>query len=232
MLDWSSFTLYLAQEKMLSTAAIRSTIEMAKQHEQERGYLAEMFERDVVGKAHVAIKLPEEDATASLMEFVIAYVEHVPDFLDATREITKAAQIQEHAEPFLQLAEDYFLKPPEILSGHIGLHELMDEAYLAHRLMEEVNDHYMVRTSIPLIPLDMTMSNLIVHSLIGEPFANELDNAVHYTVERTMMKRHVYDSEKFKAYVALHKNNQWDKEQQHWPCLTDQLSINLQFAHL
>jgi hypothetical protein len=108
----------------------------------------------------------------------------------------------------------------------------MDEAYLAHRLIEEVNDRFMLRTSIPLVPVDMTMSNLIVHSLIGEPFANELDEAVHYTVDRTMLKQHVYESEEFKAYVDLHKDNHWEKEQQHWPCLTDQLSINLQFAHM
>ena len=216
----------------MTTDAIRDTIALAKLYEQQHGHLAELFDRHVRDHIHFTIQLPEQNATASLVDFVIAYIEHVPNFIDAARAITSEAKIEEYAEPFLKLAEDYFLKPPEIVSDHIGLDELMDEAYLAHRLIEEVNDRFMIRTSIPLVPMDMTMSNLIVHSIIGEPFANELDEAVHYTAERTMMKEHVYEKPEFIAYVAQHKNNDWGREQQHWPCLTDQLSINLQFAHM
>ena len=160
----------------MTTAAIRDTIELAKLHEKQHGHLAQLFEKQVLENIHMAIQLPEEGAVESLVEFVISYVEHVPNFIDATRAITQAANIHEHAETYLKIAEDYFLKPPEIVKGHVGLDELMDEAYLAHRLMEEVNDRFMIRSSIPLIPMDMTMSNLIVHNLIGEPFANELDD--------------------------------------------------------
>lgn len=216
----------------MSTDAIRDAIALARLNEEQHGDMAMLLERHVKNHIHFTIQLPESEATANLVDFIIAYIEHVPDFIDAARAITREANIQEYTEPFLKLAEDYFLKPPEIISGHIGLDELMDEAYLAHRLIEEVNDRFMSHTSIPLVPMDMTMSNLIVHSIIGEPFANELDEAVHYTVERTMLKEHVYEKPEFKAYVAQHKNNDWEKEQQHWPCLIDQLAINLQFTHL
>ncbi len=216
----------------MPTNAIRDTIALAKLHEQQHGHMANLLDKHVKNDIHFTIQLPEQDATASLVDFIIAYIEHVPSFIDAARAITSEANIQEYTEPFLKLAEDYFLKPPEIVAGHVGLDELMDEAYLAHRLIEEVNDRFMIRTSIPLVPMDMTMSNLIVHSIIGEPFSNELDEAVHYTVERTMLKEHVYETPEFQAYVAKHKNNDWEKEQQHWPCLTDELSINLQFAHM
>ncbi len=215
----------------MATDAIRDTIELAKLHEKQHGHLTEILSQRVANNIHIAIQLPEENPTGSLVNFVITYIENVPNFIDAAREITSSANISEYAEPFLSLAEDFFLKPPEIVSGHVGLDELMDEAYLAHRLMEEVNDRYMIRTSIPLIPMDMTMSNLIVHSLIGEPFANELDEAVHFTVERAMIKEHVYDSKEFNAYIEQHKNNQWSQELSHWPCLTDSLAINLQFAN-
>lgn len=216
----------------MATNAIRDTIALAKLHENQHGHLASLLAQQVQHNIHIAIQLPEQDTTESLLDFVIAYIDHVPDFIDAARAIVQEANIQDFAEPFLKLAEDYFLKPPEIVSGHIGLDELMDEAYLAHRLIEEVNDRFMVHTSIPLVPMDMTMSNLIIHSLIGEPFANELDEAVHYTVERAMMKQHVYNTPAFKAYIEQHKNNDWRREEEHWPCLTDKLSINLQFAAL
>lgn len=217
---------------MVATSAIRDTIRLAKRHEQEQQHLATLLEQQIRHQMHGAIQLPKDDPTRSLMDFIVAYIEHVPDFIDATREITRKANIQACAEPYLRVAEDYFLKPPEIVAGHVGLHELMDEAYLAHRLMEEVNDRFMIRASIPLIPMDMTVSNLIVHSLIGEPFANELDEAVHYTVEITMMKEQVFETEAFKAYVEAHKNNHWADELRRWPCLTDELSINLQLPSI
>lgn len=215
----------------MSTKAIHDTIAMAKLHEQKTDHLAGLLKQHLDNDVHLAIQLPEQHAVNSLIEFVIAYIEHVPSFLTAIRAITQDARISEYTEPFLELAEGFFLKPPEIVAGHVGLDELMDEAYLAHRLMEEVNDRFMSRTSIPLVPLDMTMSNLIIHSLIGEPYANELDEAVHYTVERTTIKEYVYDTPEFKAYIEQHKGNQWEKEHLNWPCLTDQLSINLHFFH-
>lgn len=218
---------------MVTTAAIRDTISLAKIHEQKHRYLAKLLEQYVhKHTVHLAIQLPEDNPVGSLVDFIIAYIEHVPSFIDAARSITQKAKIQEYAEPYLKLAEAFFLKPPEIVAGHIGLEELMDEAYLAHRLMEEVNDRFMVRSSIPLVPMDMTISNLIVHSLIGEPYSNELDEAVHFTVERAMMKEHVYESDEFKAYVDTHRNNSWKEVLEHWPCLTDELSINLQLAGL
>lgn len=214
----------------MSTAAIRDTIKLAKLHEQQNGQLLKLMEHYAYNNAHMSIQLPEQNPGASLVEFIVAYIENVPNFIDAVREITLEANIQDYAETYLQIAQDYFLKPREAVAEHVGLRELMDQAYLAHRLMEEVNDRFMLRSSIPLVPMDMTMSNLIVHSLIGEPFVNELDEAVQYTVECTTIKEHVYDSEEFKAYVASHKNNRWDHELNNWPCLTDHLAIRLQLA--
>lgn len=213
----------------MSTVAIRDTIRLARLREQQHRLLERRMDHHVKNCVHVSIQLPDENPVSCLVEFVVAYIENVPSFIEAVREITHQAEIQDYAEPYLQLAEDYFLKPPEIVAGHVGLEELMDEAYLAHRLMEEVNDRFMIRSSIPLVPMDMTVSNLIVHSLIGEPFANELDEAVQYTVERTMIKEHVYESDAFKAYLEARKKDCWKDELEKWPCLTDTLAINLQF---
>jgi hypothetical protein len=46
--------------------------------------------------------------------------------------------------------------------------------YLAHRLLEELNDVLNASYHCPVIPEDMTRSNLIVHHIIGEPFANNM----------------------------------------------------------
>jgi hypothetical protein len=218
-------------EDAVSIEAIRETIGLAIQHEDKTRHLAQIFE-DQADQLHMAVQLPEDNSVSSLVEFVIAYTQHVPNFLEAAWGITKTAKLEYYAAPILQLAEDFFLKPPEIIDGHIGLEELMDEAYLAHRLMEEVNDRFMMKAGIPLVPMDMTMSNLIIHNLIGEPFANQLDEAVRCAVESLMIKQHVYSSEPFKAYVKAHRGDHWERELKRWPCLTDKLSINLQFSGL
>lgn len=214
----------------MNIKTMHQTIAMAKSHEQKTGHLAKRLEQHLVSNIHIAIQLPKQDPVKGLLSFVIAYIERVPSFLEAAKTITGNANINEYAEPFLQLAEDFFLKPPEIIAGHIGLDELMAEAYLAHRLMEEVNDRFMLRTSIPLIPMDMTLSNLVIHNLLGEQFANQLDGAIERIVQTAMLKEHVYESREFKSYVDKHKNNQWQQEYQHWPCLMDKLAINLQFT--
>jgi hypothetical protein len=206
---------------------IHEMIKRAKAHERQHHNLATLLEQHVDSHDCSPIVLPKSGAIENLVKFVTAYIEHVPKFIEATQSITSSAGILDHTEPFIDLAEAYFLKPPSILAGHFGLDELMYEAYLAHRLMEEVNDRFMVRTSVPLIPMDMTKSNLIIHTLIGEPFANELDEAVHYTTEQAKAREHVYDSEAFKTYVRKHIDNQWEPEIKHWPCLIDHLSVDI-----
>lgn len=213
----------------MSTEKIRHSIKLATINEVETRHLEKMLCVQI-DKLHGMIELPDDEYIDVLLNFVIKYIEHVPDVIDAVRQVTDEAGISEYAKPFLSLAEEYFLKPPEMLTEHSGLHELMDEAYLTHRLIEEVNDRFIPKAGIPLIPIDMTRSNLIIHHLIGEPFANELDEAVHFTAECFISKDSEFNSEKFKAYVDKHKTKGWTDIVARWPCLTDDLAIDLKIG--
>ena len=208
----------------MSTDAIRDTIALAKGQEQQHRHLARLMESRAQQTLHFAIQLPEDKPVAALVDFVISYIEHVPDLIDEARATVAAANIQAVAGPFLTLAEDFFLKPPEMVANHVGLHELMDEAYLAHRLIEEINDRFMAQSNTPLVQVDMSIANLIIHSLIGEPFANELDEAVNYTVGQAKIGRHVFQTAAFKNFLAAEQRAQQGAER---PCLADQLCINL-----
>ena len=208
----------------MTTEAIRDTITLAKRQEQQHQHLAQLLESRTEQTLHFAIQLPEENPQAALLDFVISYIDHVPDLIDQARDTAVAVNIQSVTEPFLALAEEFFLKPPEIVTDHVGLHELMDEAYLAHRLIEEINDRFMAQSSTPLVPVDMSIANLIIHSLIGEPFANELDEAVNYTVGRAQIGRHVFQTAAFKNFLATRQPLEKAAER---PCLADQLCINL-----
>ncbi|MGP0170310.1 hypothetical protein ACSVIJ_00355 [Pseudomonas sp. NCHU5208] len=212
----------------MNTAAIRQLIAQARQHEATSQALAQSLQARFEG-LHPAIRLPHEDAPGALTNFVVAYIDEVPDVLDAAAEVAREAGIEAAIKPVLKIAEQFFLQPLALMAGHEGLDGLLDEAYLAHRLVEEVNDRYIAHFGQPLIPLDTTRANLIAHQLIGEPFANQLDEAVHHALSG-MLDDASFDQPSVQAYrerlAAPDTASAW----QRWPCLSRQLGVDLQLT--
>ncbi|EJO94692.1 hypothetical protein A471_06336 [Ectopseudomonas mendocina DLHK] len=210
----------------MNTAAVRQSIAQAQHHEVSSQALARFLQAQLE-RLHPSIRLPEEDAPGALSAFVSAYIEQVPEVLDAAVAVAREAGIEDAVKPVLKIAEHFFLQPPPLIDGHEGLEGLLDEAYLAHRLVEEVNDRYITHLGQPLIPLDTTRANLIAHQLIGEPFANQLDEAVHHALAG-MLDDASFDQPSVQAYrerlAAPDTISAWRR----WPCLSQQLGLELQ----
>lgn len=177
---------------------------------------------------HDAIKLPPEEAADLLAEFVVRYIGQVPEFIAAISEITQEAGFYDGVVPLLNIASDYFISPPAIIGDHSYLEAMLDEAYLAHRLLEEINDRFIGYCGIPLAPMDMTRANVIAHELIGEPYANELDQAVLFSAE-LLLNQYSFAGKNFQSYISMHKKRGWSQEFNRWPCLTEDLAIVLEF---
>ncbi|GAB1265404.1 hypothetical protein NBRC116493_27410 [Aurantivibrio infirmus] len=212
-----------------NTMLIRDTIKAAKLQKDQLAQLHTLITENIP-RLHGSINLPEKNPESALVNFVGRYIDHVPNFLDAVRGLTKEAGIDDYASIFLDTAEEFFIKPPEVIASHSGMMALMDQSYLAHRLIEEVNDRVVGRCGIPLTPMDMTTANLIVHQLIGEPFANDLDFIIHYSLESHMDSESSLNNPAFKKYIADHKERGWKLEIARWPCLAEDLSIRLNFS--
>ncbi|HGM5550639.1 hypothetical protein [Pseudomonas sp. JQ36] len=210
----------------MNTAALREQIQKAQKHEKETGLLTRQLESKLP-HLHPAIQLPEADANGVLTRFVAAYIDEVPDLLDAANEVAKEAGIESQIKPVLKIAEQYFLQPPAIMSGHVGLDSLLDEAYLAHRFVEEVNDLYIKHLGQPLIPLDMTVANLIAHQLIGEEFANQLDEAVHHAIDE-MLNDESFALESVEAYRDKLSSPDTGAAWKRWPCMGRRLGVGLE----
>lgn len=208
---------------------LRDTINTAKAHELATSQLARLLEKRV-SNLHPAIRLPSENSVPALVNFIISYIEHVPAFIEAVTNIAEEAGITEYTKPVINVANEFFRHPPKIVAGVEGLVALMDEAYLAHRLIEEINDRYMAHFGTPLVPMDMTRSNLIIHHLIGEPFANQLDDAVHATVDQMEDQSSPALRSKFKNFTGARENKTLAQALTRWPCLIDTLSINLRLG--
>ena len=137
--------------------------------------------------------LPEQQPIDALMAFIIDYIESVPGCLSLVTAVSKRLGFHDYAAPFLHMAEDYFLQPPEELPVDGGLEALLDEAFLAHRLLEEVNDHHVRQLQRPLLPVDMTEANTIVHHLLGDEFATRLEQLVQFTASQLLQREHVWE---------------------------------------
>ncbi|MBS7662783.1 hypothetical protein I0D00_12640 [Pseudomonas lalucatii] len=209
----------------MNTAALRELIQRAHQHEAASSQLAQQLQAQL-DRLHPSIRLPHQDALGALTRFVTAYIEQVPDVLDAAQQVAREAGIEEGIKPVLKVAEQFFLQPPALMEGHEGLDGLLDEAYLAHRLVEEVNDRYSSHLGRPLIPLDTTVANLIAHQLIGEPFANQLDEAVHHAVDG-MLDEERFGQASVRAYRERLNDPHTEAAWQRWPCLSAQLGVEL-----
>lgn len=209
----------------MNTAAIREQISRAQQHEADTGLLARQLAVQLP-HLHTAITLPELDKNAVMTRFISAYIDQVPDLLDAANDVAREAGIESQIKPVLKIAEQFFVQPPHVMEGHTGLESLLDEAYLAHRLVEEVNDLYIKHFNQPLIPLDTTVANLIAHQLIGETFANELDEVVHHAVDE-MLDDESFALESVEAYRKTLSSPDTGKAWSRWPCMSKQLGIGL-----
>ncbi|MEB0039167.1 MULTISPECIES: hypothetical protein [unclassified Pseudomonas] len=209
----------------MNTAALREQIQHALKHEADTGQLSRQLETQLP-HLHPAIHVPELDAKGVLTRFVAAYIELVPDLLDAANEVAIEAGIEAQIKPVLRIAEQFFLQPPAVLAGHEGLDSLLDEAYLAHRLVEEVNDLYITHFGQPLIPSNTTVASVIAHQLIGEAFANQLDEAVHHAVDE-MLDDDSFALESVEAYRERLKSPATEAAWKRWPSLSRQLGVGL-----
>ena len=212
----------------MNTAALREQITQAQEHEAQTGQLKNQLAVQLP-HLHPLIQLPEQDAQGALNRFVNAYIDQVPELLEAANTVAREAGIESQIKPVLKIAEAYFIAPPQIMTGHVGLDSLLDEAYLAHRLVEEVNDLYIKHFQQPLIPVDTTVANLIAHQLIGEAFANQLDEVVHHSLDN-MLDDESFALESVEAYREKLSSPETGAAWKRWPCLSRQLGVGLELG--
>lgn len=176
----------------MTTPDIRKIIDESIASERETGQLRKQLSERLPALSEKLV-LPESDPIAALMVFITGYIESVPSSLTLVTAVSKRLGFHSYAAPFLHIAEDYFLQPPDAIADEQGLMGLLDEAFLAHRLLEEVNDNHMRYLQRPLLPIDMTEANTIVHHLIGDTLAGRLENLVQYTASQLLAKEKAWE---------------------------------------
>jgi hypothetical protein len=218
-----------ATEKIMDVQAICNLIDCARKHEAGSSHLQSLVCQQLE-QLHHTIELPEDMPCETLLKFTGEYIDHVPDFLDALDQASQELGIESFISPFLCIAEENFLAPVTQSHPNVGLFDLLDKAYFAHRLIEEVNDSYLSKTGCTLIPMNMTWANLVIHAILGEEFGNELDRIVEQTVRQMMRSQEVYNDRMFKDFVKNRNPEQWVTTWSKWNCLSSKMGIELKFT--
>ena len=103
----------------------------------------------------------------------------------------------------LNTVEEYFLEPNDFIPDYLGLIGLIDDAYLAQKLVQVLSDNYRQQTGIPLLNVDLSEGNNIIRNLIGEPIAGMLDASVMNTVQMPSMQQFFQNLMNFQGMMPM-----------------------------
>ncbi len=203
----------------------------AAQKEERQEHTMPVYIQENLNSLHSAIAISSSSPVQALTCFVEDYVAAVPEHTKALEALANEIQLQSYVKPFLDLACTYFINPPDIITSFKGLRGLLHKAYLAHRLMEEINDQVMnLSGGVALAPMDMSMANIISHELIGDELANQLDHLVLLTVETTDVDKTIFEQETVKRCLEKRRLNGWQQVNENWPCFAKDCAVHLHIS--
>ncbi|KAA8982943.1 MULTISPECIES: hypothetical protein [Gammaproteobacteria] len=178
---------------------------------------------------HGLFRVEAEDPAAALYGFAREYVEMTPGLIHCVRICAERAGVDALFHPFLKTATGYFAHPSVLLAGYEGLEGLLVKAYQCHRLMEEMYENNRSFRNSNLLEPEATEANLLVHHLIGEPFANELDQAILITVRQIVGSGDYYDLD-LAPFVAQASDEAWQWMHEYWTNLLARNGIHFRFS--
>lgn len=160
---------------------IQRCIDRAVAAEQARGRFRHSL-HSALPNLHRSIQLPQRDAPLHITCFVIRYLQVIPGWLQRMDQLCQAGGLDFY--PVRELIVHSFREIPERQPYEHGLGSILDEAYLAHRTMEEINDQLQPLCGTPLLPMDPMVANLIVRELLGEALGYQLDDLASVLLQR------------------------------------------------
>lgn len=168
----------------MNTKRIREMIVEASRIEAQTSILVNLF-TEYMRRCGVPLT---EQKTNDFMTFMTAYIAHVPGILDETERVSRECGWWGTVQPMMEAAQQYFFDPNDLIPDHLGMLGLLDDAYLAHALLQSISDQHKAQTGSPLISVDMSAANAFIRTLIGEQAASVLDNYILNMVNGPQMQ--------------------------------------------
>jgi hypothetical protein len=117
--------------------------------------------------------------------FVVAYIEQVPYMMKVAMTAAVNVGLEPEMRRILDMVESYWEEGDDVIPDGLGVIGLLDDAYCSLSSLQAVSDHYQLQTGKHLFPDDLSEANRAMRSIIGEPYASELDHMVIRTMKAT-----------------------------------------------
>lgn len=213
----------------MTPAVVLNIIDQARRQEARSGeFLRQMREKAATLPASITVD-GYQPAT-SLFQFAVEYIEMAPRLIECVDACAREAGCADLFAPFIQAATRYFTQPSELLARYEGLDGLLIRSYLCHRLMEEMYENNHSIRSSQLVDMETIRANLLVHQLIGEPFSNELDQAISHTVMQIAGTPDYYELDLY-PFVDQARHAAWDWMRDYWENLLVRNHIRLSLGN-
>lgn len=212
----------------MTPETISQIITQASEQDAKTGQYRQQL-ADALEELHSLISIDGADPVGALHGFAREYIDMVPALIECVRVCAGTAGVGELFAPFIRTATGYFSTPSVLLTRYDGLEGLMIKAYQCHRLMEEMYENNRSFRNSNLMEPEATQANLLAHHLIGEPFANELDQSILITVRQIAGSRDYYDLN-LTPFVEQASDEAWQWMREYWLNLLERNGIRFNFA--
>lgn len=221
------FSVHKPASPDMTPAAVLDIIDQARRREARSGTFLRQLQAKAAGLP-ATIEVDCSQPATCLFQFAVEYIEMAPRLIECVEACAREADVLELFAPFIKAATRYFTQPSLLLARYDGLDGLLIRAYLCHRLMEEMNDSNRSMRSGKLVDIEATQANLLAHQLIGEPFANELDQSITITVLQIAGSPDYYELN-LDPFVEQVKHAAWDWMREYWEnlLLRNRIKFNL-----
>ena len=170
------------------------------------------------------VDLSRDSNGDTLYHFVLRYISEVPSMLLNLQHAAIEAGLWRYVQPVMEVALAFVQPKPEQTESD-QIVSLLHQAYLVHRLLEEVNETYIHRVGQPMVPQDMTLANVIVHTLIEVSLVEGLERLVEHSVQQVFSPKRAYQDPDFCAYLSRRENNNLIRIAQPWPCMSAEMGM-------
>lgn len=171
----------------MNTLPIRELIEEAR-HQEQTSKQFEALISNLLDTCSGLIDIPADNNCQLLYRFACDYIDQSVILLEQFSQAARESGTEDFVYPFLEVARSYVLSHQK----NPALEDLLDDAYLIHRVSEEINDISVAESGVPLVKLNSTWDSIIIHTLLGDTFANQLDGVVAGLLEKMQSVRPVF----------------------------------------
>lgn len=115
-------------------------------------------------------------------------IDVVPDLLMALATASQQAGIAHLVGPILQQSQQYFFETYDLIPDPYGILGLMDDAYLVHGYLAQLNQAYRMHTGLLLVPYDSAQIMGLLRAVLGPVVAQRLDETVAMAVGQAVQQ--------------------------------------------